>query len=337
MSEIISANPNRAPSSSAKIISAPLIQEWTTSSDAYLLLTPTSAHGLVNWANPAFQKQFGWPFSEILGYELFFLHGDGANVIPLAKCFKEMEESRKAIEDIEQTFYTYNGSLVECRVTLFPVLDEVKPNSSKPQAFGFIGIRISNISTCMFPEKLLFPVPKIFEVGMPVDRREYCKTFVDYYGSKTEGRRFDDEIHFKRYCMEAGRSRVISLMMSTCDALVICTRTGDVVVASQTWCKTFGMDRTSFIGTKVSDCMRNKCEEVDAVLKFESELLFQSPIGDQQVATAAGERHVTFSATLKGSSFNKRKFVCSSYPLRGYETVGSVDGLWAIRYSLEDQ
>lgn len=214
-------------------MSAELLSSLSKLQEPALLLTPSSSHNLISWVNPAFSKQFGWTFGQVLGYEMFCLHGDAANVIPLAKRFKEIEKNFSTITDIEQNLYTMDGTLVKSQITVFPVMEPTRASNAAPsnkQSVAFICLKISQINNCPFPLDLLFPLPKIFEVGLPLDRREYCKHYVDYYGPATSKNSFFDAFHFRQFCGKATLTNTISLMMISPDNMLLCNRFDKLVM-----------------------------------------------------------------------------------------------------------
>jgi hypothetical protein len=202
---------------------AKLFESLLEVQEPIVLLTPMSTNCLLCWANDAFRNQFGWSFGEVVGHEIFFLHGDGANMIPLAKRFKELEMRLCDIVDIDQRVYSMDGSLADCKVTLFPVMDPPSP-ATPTSVIAFIGIKFTSVTPCWFPQSLLDPFPRIFEVGLPTDRREYCKKYFDYYGKPSERNCIFSASHFKKFCGKASLTNVFSLMMATPDSMLVCDR-----------------------------------------------------------------------------------------------------------------
>jgi hypothetical protein len=203
-------------------IDAGTLDVMVNSGDAVVLLTPTSSHCLVSWMNPVFCKQFGWSFGEVIGREIFFMHGDAASMIPLAKCFHEAEATLRPLNGIQQKLYTQEGVLVECNITLCPLLD---PSVQSPKSqLAFLAVIINDVRCCGFPPELLHPFPKLFEVGLPIDRREYCKHYSDFYGKPSDRNRIFDGSHLKQFCQKANFTNIMSLMMASPDSLLICNR-----------------------------------------------------------------------------------------------------------------
>jgi hypothetical protein len=214
------------PSTSHLTLNVGLLDSYMTngkfSCDPVVLLTPTTSHCLLAWSNDAYRRQFGWSFGEVVGNEIFFMHGDAANVIPLAKKFKDVEADLTMLKMENQRFYTMNGSLVSCDITVFPVMEPGRNGAT--DTLAFLGLQFSRLQLCTFPEILLSPVPKIFEVGLPIDRREYCKGFRDYYGKPSERNCIFGDAHFKQFCHKATLTNMFSLMMATPDSMLICNR-----------------------------------------------------------------------------------------------------------------
>jgi PAS domain-containing protein len=204
------------------LLNEKLFNSFMHASEPIILLTPTTSHSLLSWSNRAYRNVFGWSFGDVIGHELFFMHGDAANVIPLAKRFKDVEASLKEVTGIEQRFYTHDGTLVNAKVTLFPIM-EPNADPSKPMV-AFLGLKFVEVNFCVFPADMLNPVPRIFEVGLPMDRREYCKCFRDYYGKPSERNCIFNDAHFTQFCHKASFTNVISLMMATPDCMLICNR-----------------------------------------------------------------------------------------------------------------
>lgn len=155
------------------------MNKFTTTSEPILLLTPADPYFLVAWSNEAFHSFMGWSCEKILGLEIFFLHGDDADMLSLIKIFNEVKRTECSISRVVH-LYTAHGSLLHCNIVVSPVFDFVANTSL--YLLANLSIRFSNISIVQFPSSLLDarPIPRVFEVGMPLDRREYCLTKAAY-------------------------------------------------------------------------------------------------------------------------------------------------------------
>ena len=201
------------------VLTSDYLESSMLSSTCILLLTPASCYSLCAWSNPAFQKVFGWTFEDTVGLEMFFMHGDAANLIPLARKLREVESSLSSFE-CSQHCYTHSGLLLKCSLKVAPVMESNIDSFKAPQV-SFIQLTFSNIVEAPFPVSLF---SRTFEIGLPIDRREYCKSYSNYYGPAVDKNNIQSIFHFDKFCKHASITNVMSLMMATSSIMLICNR-----------------------------------------------------------------------------------------------------------------
>jgi PAS domain-containing protein len=130
---------------------------------------------IVEWSNKSFAKATGFSSEEILGIDLRFLSGDGANGISIKELYDVVyTEKGKRLDSV--TCYHKDGTLFASSAKVTPIYNYDKKHSG--WILNNLAITLDNYTPIpLFSSRLLDSNTFFREVGLPVDRREYSENY----------------------------------------------------------------------------------------------------------------------------------------------------------------